>query len=186
MFNAPVVFFCQNNQYAISEPLDRQTRIPLYRRASGFGFCGVQFDGNDVLASYAVTRAAVDSAREGQGPSLIEAYTYRMNAHTTSDDPTRYRIADELAAWHAKDPITRMRRFLDKERLADRTFFAEVDEYAKGEALRLRERVLAMPEPEPLQLFDHIYPHGSALVDTERDQHAEYLASFAVEQEGSR
>jgi 2-oxoisovalerate dehydrogenase E1 component alpha subunit len=77
VFNAPVVFFCQNNQYAISEPLDRQTRIPLYRRAAGFGFPGVQFDGNDVLASFAVTRAAVDSAREGQGPSLIEAYTYR-------------------------------------------------------------------------------------------------------------
>jgi 2-oxoisovalerate dehydrogenase E1 component alpha subunit len=109
-----------------------------------------------------------------------------LNAHTTSDDPTRYRIAGELGAWQAKDPITRMRRFLDKERLADGTFFAEVDEYAKDEALRLRERVLAMPEPEPLQLFDHVYAHGSALVDTERDRHAEYLASFAAEQEGGR
>ncbi len=98
VFNAPVVFFCQNNQWAISEPLERQTRIPLYQRASGFGFPGVRVDGNDVLACLAVTRAALQRAREGSGPTLIEAYTYRMGAHTTSDDPTRYRIASEVEA----------------------------------------------------------------------------------------
>ena len=108
VFNAPIVFFCQNNQYAISEPLERQTRVPLYQRAAGFGFPGVRVDGNDVLATYAVTRAALDNARLGQGPTLIEAYTYRMGAHTTSDDPTRYRIASEVEAWQAKDPIARV------------------------------------------------------------------------------
>jgi 2-oxoisovalerate dehydrogenase E1 component alpha subunit len=94
--NAPVVFFCQNNQWAISEPLERQSRIPLYQRARGFGFPGVRVDGNDVLACLAVTRAALKAAREGQGPTLIEAFTYRMGAHTTTDDPTRYRMAAEL------------------------------------------------------------------------------------------
>ncbi|HEY0357109.1 MAG TPA: thiamine pyrophosphate-dependent dehydrogenase E1 component subunit alpha, partial [Mycobacteriales bacterium] len=114
VFAAPVVFFCQNNQYAISEPLERQTRVPLYRRAAGFGFPGVRVDGNDVLATLAVTRSALERARQGEGPTLVEAYTYRMGAHTTSDDPTRYRIASEVEAWKLKDPIERVRSFLYK------------------------------------------------------------------------
>jgi pyruvate dehydrogenase E1 component alpha subunit len=181
VFHAPIVFFCQNNQYAISEPLDRQTRVPLYRRAAGFGFPGVRVDGNDVLASFAVTRAALDSARHGQGPTLIEAHTYRMGAHTTSDDPTRYRIASEVESWQAKDPILRMRRFLTKQGIAGEDFFADVDAEAAREAVHLRERVLSMPDPDPLTIFDHVYPNGSPLVDRERAQYAEYLASFAGE-----
>jgi pyruvate dehydrogenase E1 component alpha subunit len=181
VFHAPIVFFCQNNQYAISEPLERQTRVPIYQRASGFGFPGIRVDGNDVLASFAVTRAALDDARRGQGPTLIEAYTYRMGAHTTSDDPTRYRIASEVEAWQAKDPILRLRLFLEKQQLADADFFAEVDARANAESVELRERVLAMPDPEPLSLFDHAYPEGSPLVDAERAQYATYLASFAGE-----
>jgi pyruvate dehydrogenase E1 component alpha subunit len=178
VFNAPIVFFCQNNQYAISEPLERQTRVPLYMRASGFGFPGLRVDGNDVLACYAVTRSALDDARHGQGPSLIEAYTYRMGAHTTSDDPTRYRIASEVEAWQAKDPIKRVRLFLEKQGMADEAFFADVDAEAKKEATRLRERVLDMPNPEPLRLFDNVYAGGSPLLDAQRDGLAEYLASF--------
>jgi 2-oxoisovalerate dehydrogenase E1 component alpha subunit len=179
VFHAPVVFFCQNNQYAISEPIEKQTRVPLYQRSAGFGFPGVRVDGNDVFACYAVTRAALDQARHGQGPTLVEAYTYRMGAHTSSDDPTRYRIASEVEAWQAKDPILRLRRFLDKQALADEDFFAHVDEQARGEALHLRERVLAMPDPEPLSMFDHVYPNGSRLVDEDRARFAEYLSSFA-------
>src|SRR6266571_197702 len=125
--NAPVVFFCQNNQWAISEPLDRQTKIPLYRRAAGFGFPGIRVDGNDVLACLAVTRKALQSAREGQGPTLIEAFTYRMGAHTTTDDPTRYRLAAELEAWKLKDPIERVKAYLIRSELADREFFERVD-----------------------------------------------------------
>jgi pyruvate dehydrogenase E1 component alpha subunit len=178
VFNAPIVFFCQNNQYAISEPADKQTRVPLYQRAAGFGFPGLRVDGNDVLACYAVTRAALDRARQGDGPTLIEAYTYRMGAHTTSDDPTRYRIASEVEAWQAKDPIKRVRAMLEKEGLASASFFEDVDEEATKEAVHLRERVLAMPDPEPLRIFDHVYPHGSPLVDAERERHARYLASF--------
>jgi len=178
VFNAPVVFFCQNNQYAISEPLERQTRVPLYQRAAGFGFPGLRVDGNDVLACYAVTRAAIDHARQGQGPTLIEAYTYRMGAHTTSDDPTRYRIASEVEAWQAKDPVTRVRAFLDRNGLADADFFADVEADATKQAVHLRERVLAMPDPEPLTLFDHAYAEGSPEVDEERERFAAYLASF--------
>ena len=178
VFNAPIVFFCQNNQYAISEPLERQTRIPLYQRASGFGFPGTRVDGNDVLATYAVTRSALDNARHGQGPTLIEAYTYRMGAHTTSDDPTRYRIASEVEAWQAKDPIARVRAFLEKQQIADADFFTEVDEQARRDAVHLRERVLSMPNPEPVKMFDHVYPNGSPLLDTQREQFSRYLESF--------
>ena len=178
VFHSPIVFFCQNNQYAISEPLERQTRVPLYQRSAGFGFPGVRVDGNDVLATFAVTRAALDHARVGQGPMLIEAYTYRMGAHTTSDDPTRYRIASEVEAWQAKDPIERVRRFLQRSGLGSETYFAEVDEQARVAATDLRERVLAMPDPQPVSLFDHAYAHGSPLVDEERAQFEKYQSSF--------
>jgi pyruvate dehydrogenase E1 component alpha subunit len=143
VFNAPIVFFCQNNQYAISEPLERQTRVPLYQRSAGFGFPGIRVDGNDVLACYAVTRRAMDHARHGQGPTLIEAYTYRMGAHTTSDDPTRYRIASEVEAWQAKDPIKRLRTLLEREGSGDDAFFGAVEDDAAKEAVTLRERVLS-------------------------------------------
>ncbi|MFC7244807.1 pyruvate dehydrogenase (acetyl-transferring) E1 component subunit alpha [Catellatospora aurea] len=178
VYNAPIVFFCQNNQYAISEPLERQTRIPLYQRAAGFGFPGIRVDGNDVLATYAVTRAALDNARHGQGPTLIEAYTYRMGAHTTSDDPTRYRVASEVEAWQAKDPVVRMRKLLEKQGIADEAFFAAVDEQAKVEAVALRERVLSMPDPDPATMFDHVYPNGSPLIDKQRAEFETYHASF--------
>jgi 2-oxoisovalerate dehydrogenase E1 component alpha subunit len=181
VFNAPMVFFCQNNQYAISEPLERQTRVPLYQRAAGFGFPGVRVDGNDVLASYAVTRAALDNARHGQGPTLIEAFTYRMGAHTTSDDPTRYRIASEVEAWQAKDPVLRMRRLLERENIADTAFFTEVDEQARVEAVTLRERVLSLPDPDPSQMFEFVYPTGSPEIDAQRAEFAEYHSSFSVE-----
>ena len=125
-YNAPVVFFCQNNQWAISEPIERQTRIPLYQRALGFGFPGIRVDGNDVLATYAVTQAALQRARDGQGPTLVEAYTYRMGAHTTTDDPTRYRLSDDVERWKLKDPIARVEVYLKRNGLADQEFFDAV------------------------------------------------------------
>jgi pyruvate dehydrogenase E1 component alpha subunit len=178
VYHAPIVFFCQNNQYAISEPIERQTRMPLYQRANGFGFPGIRVDGNDVLASYAVTKAALDQARRGQGPTLIEAYTYRMGAHTTSDDPTRYRQAGELEEWQAKDPITRLRTYLAEQQLADDDFFQQVEDEAKAASQQLRERVLALPDPKPVQLFDNVYPTGSPELDLQREQLSGYLASF--------
>jgi 2-oxoisovalerate dehydrogenase E1 component alpha subunit len=178
VFGAPVVFFCQNNQYAISEPSERQTRVPLYQRAAGFGFPGVRVDGNDVLATLAVTRVALDRARYGEGPTLIEAYTYRMGAHTTSDDPTRYRIASEVEAWKLKDPIERVRSFLHKQQLAGDDFFASVQEESDRLAARLRQECVSMPDPAPDAIFDHVYAGGSAEVDAQHESFTRYLAGF--------
>jgi 2-oxoisovalerate dehydrogenase E1 component alpha subunit len=181
VFNAPVVFFCQNNQWAISEPLERQTRIPLYQRAQGFGFPGVRVDGNDVLAVHAVARDALARAREGSGPTLIEAYTYRMGPHTTSDDPTRYRLAAELETWKLKDPIERVKAYLSRSGMAGSGFFEQVDREADELAAHIRAGCLALPDPDPLSIFDHVYAGGSSLLDEERAQMAAYLDSFADE-----
>ncbi len=180
--NAPVVFFCQNNQWAISEPLDRQTRIPLYQRARGFGFPGVRVDGNDVFACLAVTRQAMQAAREGQGPTLIEAFTYRMGAHTTTDDPTRYRLSAELESWKLKDPIERVKQYLIRSGLAKEDFFTGVAAEADQVGARIRKACLEMPDPEPLSMFEHVYAEPNALLDAERAQLAEYLSSFAGEE----
>ncbi|RBM05504.1 pyruvate dehydrogenase (acetyl-transferring) E1 component subunit alpha [Streptomyces sp. PT12] len=179
VYNAPVVFFCQNNQWAISEPIERQTRVPLYQRAAGYGFPGIRVDGNDVLAVLAVTRAAAEHARTGQGPMLVEAFTYRMGAHTTSDDPTRYRDKEELAAWEGKDPILRLRRLLQREDAADEAFFADLDAESDALAKRVRESIRTMPDPDGMAMFEHTYADGHTLVDEERAQYAAYLASFA-------
>jgi 2-oxoisovalerate dehydrogenase E1 component alpha subunit len=177
-YNAPIVFFCQNNQWAISEPIERQSRIPLYRRASGFGFPGVRVDGNDVLAVYAVTTAALERARSGNGPSFIEAYTYRMGAHTTSDDPTKYRLADELEHWRLKDPIQRVRAYLSRTGAGQDDFFAAIDAEAADYAADLRRRCLALPEPHLLDLFDHVYADQTSDLAEQKSRYAEYLESF--------
>ncbi|MGN6299485.1 MAG: pyruvate dehydrogenase (acetyl-transferring) E1 component subunit alpha [Angustibacter sp.] len=177
--NAPVVFFCQNNQWAISEPNDRQTRIPLYQRAKGFGFPGVRVDGNDVLAVYAVTKAALDNARQGGGPTFIEAFTYRMGAHTTSDDPTRYRVSAEVEVWKERDPISRLKAHLIANGMADEDFFSAVDAESDELAAHVRKGCLEMPDPQPLDMFEHVYVDDHPLVDEERREFAAYLDSFA-------
>ena len=176
--NAPVVFFCQNNQWAISEPLERQSRVPLYRRAQGFGFPGVRVDGNDVLACLAVTRKAMQAAREGQGPTLIEAFTYRMGAHTTTDDPTRYRLAAELETWKLKDPIERVKAYLVRNELADEKFFTDLDAESDQLGARIRRACQQMPDPSPLSIFDNVYAEPDALLEAEREQYAAYLETF--------
>ena len=180
--NAPVVFFCQNNQWAISEPLERQSRVPLYRRAHGFGFPGVRVDGNDVLACFAVTRKAMQAAREGQGPTLIEAYTYRMGAHTTTDDPTRYRLAADVEAWKLKDPIERVKQYLIRSGLVQMQFIEEIEAEAAEVGIRVRTACLEMPDPQPLAIFENIYAEPNALLDSERDQFAAYLDTFVGEE----
>ncbi|GGR82697.1 pyruvate dehydrogenase E1 component subunit alpha [Streptomyces aureoverticillatus] len=178
VYNAPVVFFCQNNQWAISEPTEKQSRVPLYQRAQGYGFPGVRVDGNDVLACLAVTKWALERARAGEGPSLVEAFTYRMGAHTTSDDPTRYRRDEEREAWEAKDPILRLRAHLEAEGHADEGFFAELEAESETLGKRVRDVVRSMPDPEPMSIFENIYADGHALVDEERAQFDAYQASF--------
>ncbi|MFF1720355.1 pyruvate dehydrogenase (acetyl-transferring) E1 component subunit alpha [Streptomyces sviceus] len=178
VYGSPVVFYCQNNQWAISEPLERQTRVPLYRRAVGFGFPGIRVDGNDVLACLAVTRGALEHARSGAGPVLIEAVTYRMSPHTTSDDATRYRSAGEVAEWEGRDPIARMRAYLDDSGLADAGFFDEVDAEAESLAVRVRAGCRATPDPPATVIFDHVYAGPHALVDAEREQFTAFQAQF--------
>ena len=185
VFQAPVVFFCQNNPWAISEPLEKQSRIPLYQRALGFGFPGVRVDGNDALAVLAVTRAALERAREGSGPTLIEAFTYRMGPHTTSDDPTRYRLAADLETWKLKDPVERMKAYLSRSGMADTAFFDDVEREADELAAHIRAGCLALDDPDPITLFDHVYAEGSALLDEEREQLSTYLASFTEAREGA-
>jgi len=179
------VFFCQNNQWAISEPLERQSRIPLYQRAQGFGFPGIRVDGNDVLACLAVTRKAMQAAREGQGPTLIEAYTYRMGAHTTTDDPTRYRLAGELEAWKLKDPVERVRAYLARTGGADAEFFAAVDAEADEVGAQVRKSCLTMVDPEPMSMFENVYVEPNSQVSYERDRFRAYLDSFADEEVGA-
>ena len=172
-FNTPVVFFCQNNQWGISTPMSIQSKIPLYHRAQGFGFPGVRVDGNDVLAVYEVSRRALESARVGGGPTLIEAYTYRLGAHTTSDDPTRYRIDAEVEVWKHRDPIERVKSLLVREYHVKAAKFDEVKEEADAKALQLREDVLAMDRPDPITMFDHAYAAPHPLIDEGRREMVE-------------
>ena len=181
VYRAPIVFFCQNNQWGISTPASGQTPIPLYQRASGFGFPGVRVDGNDVLATYAVTRAALDRAHAGCGPTLVEAYTYRMGDHTTSDDSTRYRAASELDRWQRLDPVDRMRALLVRGQLADSAFFQALDDEADMIAERVRSGCRSMPDPDPLTMFDHVFAEQTPLLRQQRGTLAEYLADFPVE-----
>ncbi len=176
--SAPVVFFCQNNQYAISVPIERQSKVPLFQRAAGFGFPGVRVDGNDVLAVLAVTRAALARAREGSGPTFIEAFTYRMGAHTTSDDPTRYRLAGELEEWKLRDPIARVRAYLSRSGLADPDFFAAVDAEGDELAVRIRTGTLEMGEPAGTDIFDHVYVEQTPDLERERAEFVAYHESF--------
>jgi pyruvate dehydrogenase E1 component alpha subunit len=165
--NTPQVFFCQNNQWAISSPVGTQTKVPLYQRGEGFGVPGIRVDGNDVLACYAVTKKHMDDARAGKGPTLIEALTYRIGAHTTSDDPSKYRDPAEVAEWAAKDPLIRFERFLRKQGIGQ-DFFDEVKTAGDELATELREKTFAMTEP-PLELmFDHVYSEPHPLIEEQR------------------
>jgi 2-oxoisovalerate dehydrogenase E1 component alpha subunit len=178
VYDAPVVFFCQNNQWAISASLDRQTRVPLYRRARGYGFPGIRVDGNDLLATLAVTRWALRECRTGNGPVLIEACTYRMDAHTTSDDPTRYQLTGELEEWKLKDPLERVRVHLVREGLAEPEFFRDLAAEADELAVRLRNYCISMPAPGPERIFSKVYAEPSPPLDAARDDYLAYLASF--------
>ncbi|QIG41126.1 thiamine pyrophosphate-dependent dehydrogenase E1 component subunit alpha [Microbacterium sp. 4R-513] len=176
-FRTPEVFFLQNNQWAISVPVSTQSRSPLHKRGEGYGMPSIPIDGNDVLASYAVTKVALDEARAGDGPRAIEALTYRMGAHTTSDDPTKYRTSDEEQSWARRDPIDRMRAFL-RGRGASDAFFADVE--AEGEAVAddARVRTTQLGTIPADTIFDNVYSEAHPLVEQQRQWYHEYEASF--------
>jgi 2-oxoisovalerate dehydrogenase E1 component alpha subunit len=178
-YRAPVVFFLQNNHWAISVPVTTQSRTPLVERPRGFGIPSVRVDGNDPLASYAVTRVRLDAARRGGGPQFVEAVTYRMGAHTSSDDPTKYRSAEEVADWGRRDPIARFEAFLRGRGAADE-LFAEVADEAEAHASDIRKRTLALSEPDLAQIFDHVYSEPHPLMDEQRAWMQRYEASMGA------
>ncbi len=177
-FRAPVLFFCQNNQWAISEPVGLQSTVPIADRASGFGIPAIRVDGNDVLAVLAATRAALARIRAGEGPMFVEAVTYRMGPHTTADDPTRYRDAAELASWRDRDPLARLATHLRDAGVLDDAEEAAVQEEAAEAAAELRAGCLAIADPEPLSIFDHVYAGPHAELDRQRAEYADYLRGF--------
>lgn len=176
-YDAPVLFFLQNNHWAISVPVETQSKVPLVGRGAGYGIPSVRVDGNDVLASYAVSRALLDESRAGLGPRAIEAVTYRMGAHTTSDDPTKYRGSDEEQRWAQRDPIARMRGFL-LGRGAGEAFFAGVDAEAADAAEDLRARTVELPAPGRGAIFDHVYSEPHPLIAEQKAWLEQYEASF--------
>jgi 2-oxoisovalerate dehydrogenase E1 component alpha subunit len=158
VFKTPVIFFCNNNQYALSLPFSRQTAsASIAVKAEAYGIEGVRVDGNDVLASYAVTKEAADRARETGMPTLIEAVTYRLGPHSSSDDPKKYRTDEELKAWEARDPIPRFARYLERRGLwsqeRDKELRRSVDEEL-GRAVELAEEA---PPPAYETIFSDVY-----------------------------
>lgn len=176
--NVPVVFFCQNNQWAISVPTQVQSRVPLVRRAYGYGMPGVRVDGNDVLGVFAVTQHALLQARSGGGPFFVEAYTYRMGAHTTADDPTKYRSVEEEKLWSGRDPIVRLGAYLRRGGLVGEDFFVDLEVEVEGLVQDLRKRCVGLGDPPVVSMFDNVYAQKHSLVERERAWFVDYQASF--------
>jgi len=177
-YRAPVVFICQNNHWAISEPVAVQSQHPIAGRAPGFGIPSMRVDGNDVLAVFAATRWALEQARGGT-PAFLELVTYRMGPHTTADDPTRYRDPAELEYWRGKDPLARVEALLRAEgALTDEItagFAAEADEAA----MQMRAACLSLTTREPLAVFDGVYAEPHTGIAEERADYERYLATLA-------
>ena len=176
-YQTPQVFFLQNNHWAISVPVSTQSRTPLYLRSSGFGIPGVQIDGNDVLAAYAVTAKHLDDARNGEGPSMIEALTYRIGAHTSSDDPTKYRTDEETAYWAERDPILRFQTFLEQQGMGQ-AFFDSAEEEGADLAADVRKRTLQLGPPPIQSMFDNVYSEPHPVMEEQRRWLEEYESSF--------
>jgi 2-oxoisovalerate dehydrogenase E1 component alpha subunit len=175
VFGAPVVFFCQNNGWAISVPLRRQTAGPIWRKAEAYGFPGVLVDGNDVLAVYAVTRDSVTRARTESVPTLIEAVTYRLGPHSTADDRTRYQPEAEIESWKLLDPLNRYRTFLEGQKLIDGDFLADVDQEAKDTAARVRKGIQGAPPRSFEEMFGWVYADLPEFLRRQRDEVAAIL-----------
>lgn len=183
-FRSPVVFVCSNNQWAISEPVTVQAKFPIAGRAPGFGIPSLRVDGNDVLACMAAMRWALDHARRGNGPVFIEAVTYRMGPHTTSDDPTRYRSSDEVESWRRRDPLTRLEALLRAQDAFDDEFAADVQADADRFTAGMREAALTAVTRPAIEVLDDVYAEPHTGLDEERTRFAAYLDGF--EGEGGR
>jgi 2-oxoisovalerate dehydrogenase E1 component alpha subunit len=170
VFGAPVVFLCQNNGWAISVPLSQQTVAPIWRKAEAYGFPGVRVDGNDVLASYAVTREAVERARTEHVPTLIEAVTYRMGPHSTADDRSRYQPTEEIERWGALDPLVRFRKLLQSEGAIDASFLDDVERDAKDLAASVRSGIAGAPPRDIREMFEWVFTDLPPVLRRQRDE----------------
>ncbi|TDW31373.1 pyruvate dehydrogenase (acetyl-transferring) E1 component subunit alpha [Cryobacterium psychrophilum] len=177
VWQAPVVFLVQNNQFAISVPLDKQMACrTIADKAIGYGMPGYFVDGNDVAAMFAVTSAAVDRARSGQGPTLIEGLTYRIEAHTNSDDPSRYRNAADVDVWRGRDPIERLEKYLVSEGALSDSERASITQEAEDMAAATRECMTVKAVVDPLELFEHVYANPRPAIAEQRAALAAELA----------
>ncbi|WP_229503286.1 thiamine pyrophosphate-dependent enzyme [Nesterenkonia sedimenti] len=181
-YQLPMLYFIQNNHWAISVPTSTQSPSPLANRATGYGFEGLRVDGNDVLASYAVAKHTAEQLRNGQGPKLIESVTYRMGAHTTADDPTKYRPSEEVEHWADRDPLTRYKTWLENESKATEEFFEQVEQEAAELAAELREAVQTMEPIDIERVFDTVYTEPHRQVQAEKAWLKDYEAGFAEEE----
>lgn len=180
VFKAPVVFLCLNNQYAISVPLSRQMNCEtVAQRAVAYGMPGIRVDGNDVLAVYVATKEAVERARKGEGPTLIEGLTYRYTPHTTADDPNRYRSEAEAKTWMEREPLIRFKKYLLKNGMATEADFQKMEEEIEAQiqsAIKNVEKMLKEPPySDPLVMFDHMYADMPPYLQEQRDELARHL-----------
>ena len=182
VYHLPVVFLIQNNHWAISIPREAQTASEtIAQKALAYGFDGLQLDGNDALAVYVGTKEAVDRAKAGGGPTLIEAVTYRLSMHTTADDPTKYRSSEEVEKWKQLDPIPRYRGYLMKRGILDQELVDEIDEDVRGEVAAAVERYEASRDVDPLDCFDYTYAELPAELVEQRE---EFRAALERERHG--
>lgn len=187
VFHLPVVFFVQNNQYAISVPLAHQSVAPsLAHKAVGYGMAGERVDGNDVVALLAVLDRAVKLARDGSGPLLVEAHTYRMQAHTNADDASRYRQDDEVAQWVAKDPLTRMKAYLMEQGLLDADREDAIAAKAEDVARQLREGLSEEVAVDPQELFRYVFEDPTPQLREQSELLADELQRDATAKEEAR
>lgn len=180
-FHAPVLFFCQNNHYAISEPVAVQATVPLALRPTGFGIPALRVDGNDVLAVRAASRIAARHLREGRGPIFLEAVTYRLGPHTTSDDPTRYRDEQELETWRGRCPLRRVERHLAQLGASAEELRGEAQRRGADARTALREAVTALPAPAPESLFENVLSTAHPGLERQREEFRSFTASLAPE-----
>jgi 2-oxoisovalerate dehydrogenase E1 component alpha subunit len=179
-FECPVVFLCQNNHWAISTPVDKQLKSPLHDRAAGFGLDAYLVDGNDVLAVFAVTKAAVERARQTHRPAFVEAQTFRMGGHSTSDDPDVYRSKIDFERWRTRDPIDRLRTFMEHKGWLDISVADALEREAEELAAETRRVCLALASPEFAQLFDEVLVGSSPLLDREKQVYLAHRAGLSA------
>ena len=180
VFQIPLVFVCQNNQWAISLPVEKQTASDtIAQKSKAFGFPGIKVDGNDVLAVYTAAKEALNGAKEGKGPTLIEAETYRLGMHTTADDPTRYRTDEELKEWEEKDPLKRFKFYLKNKGIWTERWQDDLEEKANKKIEEAIDKAENYDEHSPEEMFEHIYSDMSENLSEE----LEYLKKSIEEKE---